>query len=174
LNLGRSSRGPRLLASAGSVLGGSRWARITRGSQFGLVGLLGLAVNQAVLWLLVSTLGIYYLIAAVVASQASTAVSFAINETWVFRSQTVARDLRSVLGRFLVFDALNVVSLLLRLPVLYVLTSMAHVNYLLSNMIAIAIFMLVRFVVADGWIWHAAAASGESVPGKDNLFGSLK
>jgi len=138
-----------------------------------LVGLLGLAVNQLVLWLLVSTLGINYLLAAVVGSQASTAASFAINEAWVFRRQTVRRDLRSVFRRLLVFDALNVVSLLLRLPVLYVLTSVAHINYLLSNLAAVALFLLVRFLVADGWIWHAPVASSDSVPGQNDLFGRL-
>lgn len=151
----------------------SHWARIKRGSKFGISGVLGLGVNQVVLWLLVSTLGFNYLIAAAVGSQASTAAAFLINETWVFRGQGVAHDLRSTLGRLIVFDALNAASLLLRLPVLYVLTSLAHVNYLLSNLVAIGVFMLVRFVVADGWIWQAGSATRESVSGPDDLFGSL-
>ncbi|HUY56203.1 MAG TPA: GtrA family protein [Candidatus Micrarchaeaceae archaeon] len=157
--------------TAGRLSGMLGWARLARGFRFGLVGLLGLAVNQFVLWLLVSAFGLNYLIAAVVASQASTAAAFVINETWVFRAQPVSRSFRSLLRRFLVFDALNAVSLLLRLPVLYVLTSVVGVNYLLSNLAAIAIFMLMRFVVADGWIWRASTASGEPAPVFDGLHG---
>ncbi len=131
---------------------------MTRGWWFGLVGLLGLVVNQAVLGLLVSGFGVNYLIGAAVASQASTASTFAINELWVFRGQAVSRRAGAVLRRLAIFDALNVGSLLLRLPVLFVLTSVAHVNYLISNLAAIGVFMLARFVVAEGWIWRPAAA----------------
>ncbi|MGH7608390.1 MAG: GtrA family protein [Candidatus Dormibacteria bacterium] len=155
-----------------AILSSPRFARVTRGSWFGLVGLLGLAVNQAILWLLVSGLGVNYLLAATVASQGSTAATFTINETWVFRRQRVARDLRSRLQRLAIFDALNVLSLLLRLPVLYILTSVAHVNYLISNLAAIAVFMLARFVVAEGWIWHPAPALG-SGSAQDRQYGSL-
>jgi len=148
---------------------GFGWTRLTRGFRFGLVGLLGLAVNQLVLWLLVSSLGLNYLIAAVVASQASTAAAFVLNEAWVFQAQPVSRTLRAMLMRLLVFDAVNGASLLLRLPVLYVLTSIVGINYLLSNLAAIAVFMLMRFVVADGWIWRASTASGEPEPVRDGL-----
>lgn len=150
------------------------WARMTRGFRFGLVGLLGLAVNQLILWLLVSTLGLNYLIAAVIASQGSTAAAFVINETWVFRAQPVSRSLPSMLRRLMVFDAVNVASLLLRLPVLFVLTSVVGINYLLSNLVAIAIFMLVRFVVADGWIWRASTASAEPAPIQDGPHGCIQ
>lgn len=149
------------------------WARITRGFRFGLVGLLGLAVNQVLLWLLVSSFGLNYLIAAAIASQGSTAAAFVINEAWVFRAQPVSRRWQALLRRLLVFDAINVASLLLRLPVLYVLTSVVGVNYLLSNLVAIALFMLVRFVVADGWIWRASTASAELAPGQDDPHGYI-
>ncbi|MHB8395210.1 MAG: GtrA family protein [Candidatus Dormibacteria bacterium] len=141
-----------------------RWGggRIARGGAFGLVGLAGLVVNQVILAILVSGFGFNYLVAAAVASQGSTVVAFAINEAWVFRQASVGAGLGPLLSRFVIFDGLNTASLLLRLPVLYVLTSRMGVNYLISNLVAVGVFMLARFAVADGWIWRQRTAT-ESV-----------
>ncbi|HEY6538224.1 MAG TPA: GtrA family protein [Candidatus Dormibacteraeota bacterium] len=136
-----------------------RWTdRVGRLSRFAVVGVLGLAANQAVLWVLVSFLGLSYLLAAVVGSQASTAVSYLANELWVFRGRGEAGKRQHWLRRLVVFDSVNTASLLLRLPVLFVLTSGLHINYLISNLVAVGVFMLVRFLVADAWIWGARPA----------------
>ncbi|MGA9775543.1 MAG: GtrA family protein, partial [Candidatus Dormiibacterota bacterium] len=125
-----------------------------RSVQFGLVGLAGLAVNQAILAALVSLAHMNYLIGATLSSQGSTIASFIINESWVFKKARVDPGARALGTRFLVFDGLNTASLALRLPVLYGLTSGLGVNYLVSNFVAVALFMLLRFVVADSWIWR--------------------
>jgi len=53
---------------------------------FGLVGLTGLLVNTGVLWMLGRELpGLHYLLAAVVATEASTTWLFALTERIVFR-----------------------------------------------------------------------------------------
>ncbi|MDA8394161.1 MAG: GtrA family protein [Candidatus Dormibacteraeota bacterium] len=137
--------------------------RLVRGLQFGLVGLAGLAVNQAVLAGLVSLAHWNYLLAAVVSSQGSTVTTFIINELWVFRRAALDPGARALPVRFLVFDALNTTSLALRLPVLFGLTSGLGVNYLVSNFIAVIVFLLLRFAVADGWIWRRPALSDPTV-----------
>jgi dolichol-phosphate mannosyltransferase len=134
-----------------------------RGLQFGLVGLAGLVVNQAVLAGLVSLAHWNYLLAAVISSQASTVTAFIINELWVFRQATLDPGARALPVRFLVFDALNTTSLALRLPVLFGLTSGLGINYLVSNFIAVIVFLLLRFVIADGWIWRRPARSRPTV-----------
>jgi putative flippase GtrA len=136
------------LAAAASPL---RWisARAASGSRFLLVGAAGIVVNQLLLWALVSGLGLHYLLGAVVASQGSTAFNFIGVEGWVFRSRRTSGPLY----RFLAFDALNSTSLLLRLPILFVLTSGLHVHYLVSNLVAIAVLTIIRFLVSDGLIW---------------------
>jgi putative flippase GtrA len=137
--------------------------RLQRAARFALAGLLGLAVNQGVLWATVTVTGMSYLLAAVVASQASTLVSYLGNELWVFRGRGGGGGRRQWVRRLLVFDSLNTASLLLRLPVLFLLTSGLHVNYLFSNMVAVGLFMLVRFLVADTWIWRAHPAVSTAV-----------
>ncbi len=144
----------------------NRWGggRLVRSVQFGLVGLAGLAVNQAILAALVSLAHMNYLIAATLSSQGSTIASFIINESWVFKKARVDPGARALGTRFLVFDALNTASLALRLPVLYGLTSGLGVNYLVSNFVAVALFMLLRFVVADSWIWRQRVQPSPTIP----------
>jgi dolichol-phosphate mannosyltransferase len=126
-------------------------ARVTAGGRFLVVGLLGIGVNQLLLWLIVEMAGIHYLVAAILASQGSTAFNFAGVESWVFRGAWKP----GIVKRFLSFDVLNSLSLVLRLPILAVLTSELHLHYLLSNLLAIGVLTAVRFVVADRVIWKA-------------------
>jgi len=138
------------------------WARtrLTKGGRFLLVGLLGIGVNQFLLWAIVELTGLNYLLAAIIASQGSTAFNFAGVEAWVFRGG----GRPGIVRRFLAFDVLNSLALLLRLPMLFVLTSGLHVHYLLSNLVAIGVLTAVRFVVADGVIWKAPVPAAALEP----------
>jgi len=119
-------------------------------SRFGVVGVLGIVVNQAALFLFTDVAGINYLVSAVLASQVSTLHNFLLTEFWVFRG----RDLRGhALGRYLAFNLVNMATLVIRIPVLWLLTDLAGVHYLISNLFAILITFGVRYLVADNWIW---------------------
>src|SRR4029078_12400792 len=119
-------------------------------SKFALVGIIGIVVNQVALYALTDGLGIYYIWSAILASQLSTLNNFLLTELWVFRD----RDHRShVLYRYLVFNLLNIATLVIRVPVLFVLTDLLGVHYLISNLVAIGLTFGVRYVVADNWIW---------------------
>ena len=54
------------------------------------------------------------------------------------------------------FFVMNNLALLLRVPLLVLLTSSLGINYLVSNVISLAALALVRFEVADVWIWAKA------------------
>jgi len=119
-------------------------------SKFALVGIIGIVVNQVALYALTDGLGIYYLFSAILASQLSTLNNFLLTELWVFRD----REHRShVLFRYLVFNLLNIATLVIRVPVLFILTDLFGVHYLISNLVAIGLTFGVRYVVADNWIW---------------------
>jgi dolichol-phosphate mannosyltransferase len=132
--------------------GGAR--RIVRAlaspSKFAVVGIFGIVVNQVALFVLTETFGIYYIISSILASQVSTLNNFVLTEMWVFRG----RDARgNVVGRYLVFNAINAATLVIRVPVLYVLTDNFGVHYLVSNLVAIGLTFGIRYLVADNWIW---------------------
>ena len=120
---------------------------------FALVGASGIFVNQAALWLLVSYAGIYYAVAAIIATQVSTTWNFSLNELLVFRGRDAQHGLA---GRFLAFWAINTGTLLLRIPMLALLTSVLHIHYLVSNLITLVVLFVMRFVVSDQLIWRPA------------------
>lgn len=125
-----------------------RWS--SSAGAFGLVGLSGIAVNQALLAALVAGGHLNYLVAAVLASAGSSTCNFLLTEHWVFRGRRRAGALR----RFMGYSALTLASTPLRLPILYVLTSLHGVHYLLSNMVAIVTVFGGRYLVSALLIWR--------------------
>lgn len=137
------------------------WSRLVRLSRFGAVGVSGFAVNEAALAVLVSTFGLNYLLGAVLATQASSLWNFALVERWAFRG---AESRRSVWQRLGMFFAVNNVALLLRGPILILLTSVVGLNYLLSNLISLGVLTVARFAIADTWIWADATSGSPDGP----------
>ncbi len=134
---------------------GERTRQIGRLFAFGLVGLSGLVVNTAALWLLYSTVGLHHLLAATLATQASTSWNFLLVEALVYRG----RGNGSRTGRGVRFFLMNNVLLLGRLPVLELLV-WAHMTVLTANAVTLVGLFLVRFLVSDRVIYRSAKAGG--------------
>src|SRR2546423_9279885 len=121
--------------------------------QFVLIGASGLIVNVLVLRFVTEVLGIYYLWSAAVATIASTSWNFVFAELWVFHD----RDVRgSRVRRLLQFFVMNGAALLLRSPVIWMLTSSLGIHYQISNLFSIGLATVVRYVIASQWIWQRA------------------
>jgi dolichol-phosphate mannosyltransferase len=127
---------------------------LSRGVRFGTVGISGLLVNQFALWSLVALGDINYLVAAIVATQCSTAWNFALVEVWAFRP----RRLDGLWRRFAQFVVLNNGALLMRIPLLALLTGVFGIHYLLSNLITLVVLFVCRFALSDGLIWREEVA----------------
>jgi dolichol-phosphate mannosyltransferase len=118
-------------------------------SRFAAVGVSGLVVNLVLLWAAVTVGHINYVLGAVLATQGSTTWNFLLLDRWVFPE----RRERSGRLRYLAFSGVNNLTLLLRVPMLAALVSVAHVHYLLSNLITLVVLFVSRFVVSDRLIW---------------------
>lgn len=129
-----------------TFLAGSRLGRFIR---FAAVGAFGLAVNQAVVWAVTEGAGVHYVLSAVVATQISTGCNFVLTEAWVFGAASGGRW-----RRVLWFFALNNGWLAARVPMLLLLTGVLGMHYLLSNLVALLLSSVARFVVSDVWIWR--------------------
>lgn len=124
--------------------------RLVRAGVFGLVGLSGLLINTAVLWLLHDhLLGLHYLLAATVATEASTTWLFVLTETLVYRG---AKS-NSTASRAVRFFLLNHALLVLRLPMLALLVDVIGLGVLSANACTLALLFLVRFVLTDTAIY---------------------
>jgi dolichol-phosphate mannosyltransferase len=117
---------------------------------FGLVGATGILVNSLVLYLATSRLNIYYLVSVAIATVASTLWNFSFTELLVYRA---ASQPQGRFRRLILFSALNIGALLVRGPIIYTLTSLFAINYLISNLITLILMVGVRFIASDYMIW---------------------
>jgi putative flippase GtrA len=125
--------------------------------KFGFVGGLGIFLNQFVLFLLTGFFGIYFLIGAVLSSQAAVLVNFALNNFLVFRSRESAGGL---IKKVLLFNAVSSSDLLVRIPLLWGLTSALGISYLYTaNLASILLTFGARFLVSEKRIWAKHVAS---------------
>lgn len=121
-----------------------------RFARFGAVGLSGLVVNTAVLAFLTDFVGLFYVVSAVFATQVSTLWNFCFTEYWVFSDREAKRGRGARMGLFFL---MNNAALAFRGPLLIALTSGLGMHYALSNIVSLVSLTLVRFAVADSWIW---------------------
>jgi putative flippase GtrA len=143
--------------SAGASPG--RW--LLRAVLFGLVGLTGLVVNTAVLWLESTRLPeLHYLFAAAVATQASTAWLFVLTENLVFRRAKPG----TVGSRAARFFLLNNIALLARLPVLALLVEVLDVGVVPANVLTLVLMFALRFLIADAAIYAKPEVTQDREP----------
>jgi dolichol-phosphate mannosyltransferase len=121
-----------------------------RFALFMLVGISGLLVNTLLLALATEVFGLHYLMSALLATQGSTLWNFALTERWVFADR---QRRQGWVMRLAVFLLMNNLALTLRGPMLYLLTSLIGIHYLISNLISLAALTVVRYAVADNLIW---------------------
>lgn len=121
--------------------------------MFLLVGLSGLVVNTLALAFATELLGLHYLVSAVFATEVSTLWNFELTEHWVF-SQKERRE--GARWRMLLFFAMNNAALLLRGPIIYLLTDQLGMYYLVSNLFSLVALTVLRYAVADRVIWGRA------------------
>jgi dolichol-phosphate mannosyltransferase len=124
---------------------------------FALVGLSGILVNSLFIFLATDKLHIYYLVSAAIATVASTLWNFGLTEAIVYRSKERAEGL---VRRLLLFSGMNILALALRTPMIYLLTSLIGVNYLISNLISLIALTILRFLLADNLIWGQKTTTG--------------
>jgi dolichol-phosphate mannosyltransferase len=117
---------------------------------FTLVGATGLGVNMLAFWALAVEAHLHYLLAALISTQASTLWNFSLSERFVFRHLRMRRGLAS---RTSLFFLMNNAALLLRGPMLVILVASLGVGSVLANLISLLALTLIRFSIADSWIW---------------------
>ena len=131
--------------------------------KFGFVGGLGIFLNQYVLFILIGLYGIsYYLLSAILSSQAAILVNFALNNFLVFRSRAVVGGLAR---KIVLFHLISSSDLLVRIPLLWGLISALGVSYLYwANLASILLTFGGRFLFSEKKIWaNRPAASSPAL-----------
>ncbi len=125
-------------------------ARTVRLAAFGAVGATGVAINAAIVDLLAYPLHVWYPVASVLATQVAILSNYALSELVVFRGVDPSRSRRS---RLLTYLLLNNALLAVTLPMLVALVSALGVRLLLANVVTLLVLAVVRFALADRYIW---------------------
>lgn len=128
---------------------------VLRFAGFAVVGATGILVNSLVLYLGTDKFHLYYLLSAAAATVLSTLWNFSLTELLVYHSQAQSQGRLKRMGLFFV---MNLIALGLRTPVIYLLTTVLGVYYVLSNLISLIILTVLRFLLADNLIWGQTPA----------------
>lgn len=118
---------------------------------FCIVGFSGVLVNTGLLYFLTEKLGIYYLLSSIVAIETSIITNFILNNFWTWRKRKFKNGF---LSRFLMFNLVSIIALIINVSVLFVLTESFNIWYIYSNLIGIVSALLVNYIVNDRWTFN--------------------
>jgi dolichol-phosphate mannosyltransferase len=131
------------------MLSTSSLAKTKTAFGFGLVGLSGLFVNQALFWFFHEVMSFWVSWAAIAATQGSTIWNFVLIDKVVYRRHNVSSRWYQ---RFAKSWTANTASLLLRVPMLLSLTHLG-MNPHWANFITLLALFALRFWISDRYIW---------------------
>ena len=122
--------------------------------KFNFVGMIGIGVQFAALFLLKGVMGFDYLFATAFAVEAAVVHNFVWHEQFTW-SDRVRSSWRRSLPRFARFNLTNgAVSIVGNLALMRVMVGEGHMNYLLANAIAIALCSITNFLVSEQWVFE--------------------
>lgn len=129
----------------------SRKLGVQRFIRFCTVGATGILVNQGLLWLLTDRAGIYYLYSSLISIEVSILSNFVLNDLWTFRDKRKTSS--PVIIRLLKYNLLCVVGAAFNYFILWSLTDILHLYYLISNLFGIAAAVAWNYTISLNWAW---------------------
>jgi dolichol-phosphate mannosyltransferase len=130
----------------------SRSGELHRFLKFCTVGAIGAVVNLLVLYAL-TEFGVFYLLSGLVGIEAGLLSNFVFNRSWTFKDRG-ASGLRFTLTALYRDHAVRFVGIILNLAILWLLTSLFGIYYLLSQLIGITVAMLWNYGGNQWWTWE--------------------
>ena len=115
--------------------------------KFGVVGGIGTLVNIAILYLLTEEAGVYYMISAIFYFIVAMYGNFLLNKLWTFNE-----IIEFGIGRkYLQFSLVSISALLVNLFFLYIFTEVLVIYYIVSQILAIGIALIINFLGNKIW-----------------------
>lgn len=154
---GGSKLGPTQYLEFFTHIGRLAWetGQIGRFLRFCTVGLSGLFVNEAVLIFFTEVRGLYFVYSSVLAVEIAIISNFLFNEFWTFRDRSTQRpSMANRLRRFAKFNLICVLGGVLNVLVLWALTDLAGLYYLLSNLFGIGVSTLWNYGLNSNISWE--------------------
>jgi dolichol-phosphate mannosyltransferase len=117
------------------------------------VGLSGIIVNQALLWLLTEFANLPYYISSIFGIEASIISNFILNDRFTFSDRRSGKT-RSFIYRLLKFNITCAAGAGIQWGLLVLFTSVFGFHYLISNLIGILVAFIWNYVLSLIWTWR--------------------
>ena len=141
--------------------------RFGKMSLFALVGAFGAVVNVGIVWLL-TALGVDYVIAAIIAAEATILGNFLLIERFVFHDMRSAAS--GVWARFGKSFGFNNAEALIRIPIMALMVESWHISSVVATAITLAVAFILRFVFHSLVVYAPKKEGGaESSGARENL-----
>jgi dolichol-phosphate mannosyltransferase len=118
--------------------------------KFALVGVTGLLVNTAVLYLGHDIARLPLLVASIIAVETAIVNNFVWNNLWTFSRRSFT------LGQFLRFNLVSLGGLVLSVALLYGLVQFFGLYYLVANVLAVGMTTGWNYLLNSLWTWGSA------------------
>lgn len=118
--------------------------------RFTIVGGIGTIINLAILYSFTEFLNIFYIISAIIAFIVAATNNFIFNKIWTFKEEI--RD--KIFLKYTQFFVVSVIALLVNIFFLYVFTEYLGIYYLISQLIAIGISLIINFLGNKLWTFQ--------------------
>ncbi|MBI2629913.1 glycosyltransferase family 2 protein [Candidatus Pacearchaeota archaeon] len=118
--------------------------------KFAIVGGIGTLVNVVILYLLTEKAGIYYIISAIFSFVIAMTSNFILNKIWTFEESIKSETAK----KYLQFGLVSTTALLINLIFLYLFTEIFGVYYIISQILAIGMALIINFLGNKIWIFN--------------------
>lgn len=125
------------------------WVLARRFQKFLVVGIVGLGVNQLMLFLLHERLGSHLVVSSIIAIFISMVVTFLLNERWTWHD----RGSGPLIHRIAMYFPINLIGLVINVVVLKTLVTEANVHYLMANLFGAATAAIWNFFLNNHFTW---------------------
>lgn len=129
-----------------------RKGELIRFLKYCLVGTSGALVNEGLLWILKQFAGLPLLPASAIGIEASIISNFTLNDFLTFGDRRLP-GVFSFIKRLGKFNVVCLGGVAINMGVLWLLTNVLGIHYLLSNLIGIVVATLWNYIVNTWWTW---------------------
>lgn len=124
--------------------------------KFSLVGMVGVAINFTILYLLTEKAELWYLVSATIGILSAGTSNYLMNHYWTFKKKQKCNT--NLFKGWLKYMTAVSLTECLYLGLMYLFTSVAGIYYLLSAFFSLALTTGLRYWSAEKWVWQKKKA----------------
>ncbi|MCP4632560.1 MAG: GtrA family protein [candidate division Zixibacteria bacterium] len=121
--------------------------------KFSVVGFTGVVVNMGLLYILTERFALYYMISSGIAIGTSIFSNFIINDLWTWGDRKKFTKTGYFTRMFKYHVSAGIAASVGNFLSLVVLTEIAGIYYIISNLVGIAVGVIINFLLNDRWTY---------------------